>query len=64
MAICVLRCVHICVRNRDGQCLCIFVSICVRQRECHMLMYTPMHVGRVMVSLDWKLHIAVLLQED
>lgn len=42
----------------------IFVSIRVKRRGCHVLMYTLMLVGRVMVSPDVKLQAARLLQED
>lgn len=42
----------------------IFVSIHVKLRGCHVLMYTLMHVDRVMVSPDVKLQAARLLQED
>lgn len=53
-----------CVRDREGQCLCVFVSTRVRWRVCHVLMYTVMHTDRVMGSPDVKLHAARLPQED
>lgn len=63
MGTCVLRYVHMCVRE-GRESLCIFVSTRGRQRGCHVLTHTLMHVDKVMASPDEKLHAARLLQED